>query len=81
MGNDNSDRGTGSPCLSGLFVTNPEERPPNFKVRLNMSQAGGVQKDGTGALVLTKSLGKKFKRLREKGHISVVMKGKTQALP
>lgn len=60
----------------GLFVTNPEERLPNFKVRLNKSQAGGVQNDGTGTLVFTKSLGKKFKRLSEKGNVNVVVKGK-----
>ena len=60
----------------GLFVTSPEERLPNFKVRLNMSQAGGVQNDGTGELTLTKPLGKKFKRLNEKGHIEVVVREK-----
>jgi len=60
----------------GLFVTNPEERLPNFKVRLNKSEAGGVQNDGTGTLTLTKSLGKKFQRFSERGHINVVVKGK-----
>ncbi|KAG8217645.1 RNA dependent RNA polymerase-domain-containing protein [Butyriboletus roseoflavus] len=60
----------------GLFVANPEERLPNFKVRLNKSQAGGVQNDGTGEFTLTKSLGKKFKRLNEKGHIEVVVREK-----
>lgn len=60
----------------GLFVPKPEERLPNFRVRLNKSQAGGVQNDGTGAFTLTKSHGKKFKRLNEKGDISVVVKGK-----
>lgn len=60
----------------GLFVTNPEERLPNFKVRLNKSQAGGVQNDGTGVFTLTKSLGKRFKRLNEKGQIDVVVRGK-----
>lgn len=64
-------------CVSlGLFVTDPEERLPNFKVRLNKSQAGGVQNDGSGTFTLTKSLGKKFKRLNEKGQIDVVVKGK-----
>lgn len=60
----------------GLFVTKPEERLPNFRVRLNKSQAGGVQNDGSGTFTLTKPLGRKFKRLNEKGDISVVVKGK-----
>lgn len=60
----------------GLFVTNPEERLPNFKVQLNKSQAGGVQNDGSGAFMLTKSLGKKFKRLNEQGHVDVAVRGK-----
>lgn len=60
----------------GLFITDPGERLPNFKVRLNKSQAGGVQNDGTGTFTLTKPLGKKFKHLNEKGHINVAVKGK-----
>ncbi|KAG6376279.1 RNA dependent RNA polymerase-domain-containing protein [Boletus reticuloceps] len=60
----------------GPFVTNPEERLPNFKVRLNKSQAGGVQNDGSGVLALTRLLGRKFRRLNETGQISVEVKGK-----
>lgn len=60
----------------GLFVTSPEERLPNFKVRLNKSKAGGVQNDGSGTFTLTKSLGKRFKRLNEKGQIDVAVGGK-----
>lgn len=61
---------------SGLFATSPEERLPNFQVRLNARQAGGVQNDGSGTFTLTKLLGKKFKRLNEKGQINVVVREK-----
>ncbi|KAG9307946.1 RNA dependent RNA polymerase-domain-containing protein [Chiua virens] len=60
----------------GPFVPEPQERPPNFQVKLNPSPAGGVQNDGTGTLTLTRILGKKFQRLSYDGHISVQVKGK-----
>lgn len=60
----------------GPFVPNPDEPLPNFKVRLNKSQAGGVQNDGSGTFTLTKPLGKRFKRLNEQGNVSVEVKDK-----
>jgi RNA-dependent RNA polymerase len=60
----------------GLFVTGPKERLPNFKVILNKKPACGIQNDGTGALTMTKSEGRKFQRFDEKDQISIKVKGK-----
>ncbi|KAF8844823.1 RdRP-domain-containing protein [Paxillus ammoniavirescens] len=60
----------------GPFVAGPDERLPNFKVQLNMSEAGGVQNDGSGTLTVTRKHGGKFLRLNKNGEISVTVKEK-----
>ncbi|KIJ69127.1 hypothetical protein HYDPIDRAFT_23984 [Hydnomerulius pinastri MD-312] len=60
----------------GPFVTGPEERLPNFQVHLNMSEAGGVQNNGTGTLTVTRKLSSKFINLQKHNEISVVVGGK-----
>ncbi|KAF9227760.1 RdRP-domain-containing protein [Gyrodon lividus] len=60
----------------GPFVAGPNERLPNFNVRLNMSQAGGVQNDGSGAFTVVHKLGLKFQRLNKNHEISVTVRDK-----
>lgn len=60
----------------GPFVTGPEERLPNFQVKLNPSKAGGVQNDGSGTFTVTSKVGGKFHRLCQNQEISVVVGAK-----
>ncbi|KAG6336315.1 hypothetical protein ID866_2764 [Astraeus odoratus] len=60
----------------GPFVTDPEQRPPNFDVTLHESECGGVRNKGTGTFTVTKTVGKQFDRLYHHGEISVVVEGR-----
>ncbi|KAI6035723.1 RNA dependent RNA polymerase-domain-containing protein, partial [Pisolithus marmoratus] len=60
----------------GLFVTDSEQRLPNFCVELNASECGGVRNDGTGTFTLTKATGRRFLQLYRQGEISVIVNEK-----
>ncbi|KAI6122348.1 RNA dependent RNA polymerase-domain-containing protein [Pisolithus croceorrhizus] len=57
----------------GLFVTDSEQRLPNFKVELNANECGGVRNDGTGTFTVTKGIGKRFSQLYHRDEISVIV--------
>ncbi|KAI6013327.1 RNA dependent RNA polymerase-domain-containing protein [Pisolithus microcarpus] len=57
----------------GLFVTDSEQRLPNFQVKLNANECGGIRNDGTGIFTVTKGIGKRFSQLYHRDEISVTV--------
>ncbi|KAI5995827.1 RNA dependent RNA polymerase-domain-containing protein [Pisolithus orientalis] len=60
----------------GLFVTDSEQRLPNFQVVLNANDCGGVRNNGNGTFTVTKATGKRFNQLNVRREISVIVKEK-----
>lgn len=58
----------------GPFVTDEEQRPPNFDVTLHKSDVCGFENNGAGLFTVPKSIGKKFDRLCRNGEIAIFVK-------
>ncbi|KAG6329804.1 hypothetical protein ID866_9284 [Astraeus odoratus] len=59
----------------GHFVTDPK-RLPNFEVKLNYQQDVPTRNDGTGTLMVTNDIGRKFYGLYCRGKIRVEIDGR-----
>lgn len=60
----------------GPFVTDEDQRPPNFDLKLGEGVFGSIRNDGTGTLTLTKEAGKKFYRLYRQREIVIKISGR-----
>jgi len=60
----------------GPFVTDEDQRLPNFDVKLGEGVVGGSRNNGTGTLTMTKEVGRKFHRLYRQGEIVITVEGR-----
>lgn len=60
----------------GPFVTDEDQRLPNFDVKLGEGVIGGIRNDGTGTLTMTKEVGRKFYRLYRQREIVITVGGR-----
>ncbi|KAL4067761.1 RNA dependent RNA polymerase-domain-containing protein [Scleroderma citrinum] len=57
----------------GPFVTDEDQRLPNFEVTLNEGNIGGIRNDGTGTFTVTRPVGNKFYRLYRLREIAILV--------